>query len=145
MPDHPSLFGEQVGQHRGSECELCGDPVPHSKDLCPDCTDDTSDLLEQARELARAAPYVRGSKTSKKAAGAIQASSAALRVQVLAYLLVREDGATDQEMQQALGMKPSTQRPRRVELVQMGLVRDSGRTRDTESGREATVWEVSRG
>jgi len=51
-------------------------------------------------------------------------------------------GGTDSELQAALGMDPSTQRPRRIELVNAGLVRDSGRTRKTRSGRRATVWEV---
>jgi hypothetical protein len=52
-------------------------------------------------------------------------------------------GATDEEVQEALGMNPSTQRPRRVELVRFGVVRDSGVTRKTRSNRSAVVW-VSR-
>lgn len=51
-------------------------------------------------------------------------------------------GATDDELQIGLAMDPSTERPRRIELVNAGLVRDSGRTRKTRSGRRATVWEV---
>lgn len=51
-------------------------------------------------------------------------------------------GATDAELQDELRIDPSTQRPRRIELVNAGLVRDSGRTRKTRSGRSATVWEV---
>ena len=49
-------------------------------------------------------------------------------------------GATDEEQQDGLDMNPSTQRPRRIELVQRGLVHDSGRTRPTRSGRAAVVW-----
>lgn len=49
-------------------------------------------------------------------------------------------GATDEEMQQELGLNPSTQRPRRVELVRRGLVVDAGHRRATRRGREATVW-----
>jgi hypothetical protein len=49
-------------------------------------------------------------------------------------------GGTDEDLQIGLGMDPSTQRPRRIELVNAGLVRDSGRTRKTRSGRRATVW-----
>ncbi len=52
-------------------------------------------------------------------------------------------GGTDEELQDALGMNPNTQRPRRIELVERGLVRDSGRTRKTKSGRRATVWEIA--
>jgi hypothetical protein len=38
------------------------------------------------------------------------------------------------------GIPPSTYRPRRVECVEFGLVRDSGLTRPTKSGRAAVVW-----
>jgi hypothetical protein len=51
-------------------------------------------------------------------------------------------GATDEEIQTALDMNPSTQRPRRVELVDQGLIQDSGRTRLTRSKRAAAVWWV---
>ena len=52
----------------------------------------------------------------------------------------KDYGATDQELQDALNMDPSTERPRRVDLVKRGLVKDSGSTRLTRSGRKATVW-----
>lgn len=51
-------------------------------------------------------------------------------------------GATDEEIQDALRMNPSTQRPRRVELVEGGWIVDSGRRRMTRSRREAVVWVV---
>jgi hypothetical protein len=37
-------------------------------------------------------------------------------------------------------MNPSTQRPRRVELVEGGWVEDSGERRPTRSGMDAVVW-----
>jgi hypothetical protein len=43
-------------------------------------------------------------------------------------------------MQERLVMDPSSQRPRRVELVTGGQVVDSGRKRKTVSGRQAVVW-----
>ena len=49
-------------------------------------------------------------------------------------------GMTDEEIAATLNMNPSTVRPRRLELVEAGLVRDSGRTRKTRSDREAIVW-----
>lgn len=49
-------------------------------------------------------------------------------------------GATDEELQNILLMNPSTQRPRRVELVEGGWIEDSGRRRKTRSRREAVVW-----
>ena len=49
-------------------------------------------------------------------------------------------GATDEQMQRSLGMNGNAQRPRRVELVEAGLVVDSERTRKTTFGRLAIVW-----
>lgn len=87
------------------------------------------------------APAQRHSATSVEAARQIQGGAATLRQAVLNYLLACGDlGSTDEEAQLALNMQPSTSRPRRVELVNLGAVRDSGRTRLTRSGRKATVW-----
>jgi len=53
-----------------------------------------------------------------------------------------EEGATDEECQRELGMNPSTQRPRRGELVDAGLIVESG-TRLTASRRRAAVWRAA--
>lgn len=87
------------------------------------------------------APYQHHSETSKAAAVAIEPSRESLKGKVLAYL--RTAGkATDEQMQEALQMNPSTQRPRRIELWKAGLVRDSGIQKATKSGRMAAVWEA---
>lgn len=87
--------------------------------------------------------YQKHSPTSIAAAREIEASAATLRGKVYRYLQARgKVGATDQEMQEALGMDPSTQRPRRVELVERSLVEDSGDKRKTRSGRAAVVWHI---
>lgn len=52
-------------------------------------------------------------------------------------------GATDIEIQNALDLNPSSQRPRRIELVERGVVTDSGTKRATPSGRSAAVWIAS--
>jgi hypothetical protein len=92
-------------------------------------------------ELRLRAPYRRRSETSRAAAESIEPVGCGLRARVLNAL--RAWGPmTDSELQERLEMDPSTQRPRRVELVRMGLVRDSGARRPTSSGRAATVWEV---
>lgn len=44
-------------------------------------------------------------------------------------------GKTDAEIQEILGLRGSTQRPRRIELVEMGLVIDTGERRD-----RSTIW-----
>lgn len=85
------------------------------------------------------------SQTSRAAALEIREDSGTLRGFVLAYLRgAGEHGATDEEMQHALNMNPSTQRPRRIELMQSNppLVRDSGQTRLTKSKRKAVVWQA---
>lgn len=86
-------------------------------------------------------PAQRHSDTSQEAAEAIKPSAASLRMKVLDFIVARgSDGATDAEIQTALRMEGSTQRPRRVELVDAGLIRDSGCKRTTASLRRATVW-----
>jgi hypothetical protein len=85
--------------------------------------------------------------TSHDAARAAQSSSETQRARLLSWLRGVQSldarfhkGATDEEMQTALRMNPSTQRPRRVELVEEGLIVDSGERRPTRSGRAAIVW-----
>ena len=85
-------------------------------------------------------PFVAGSRTSREAAASVIPSTPNLRARVLTLLRRTPAGLTDEEIQTVLGMNPSTQRPRRIELERMGLVFDSGRRRATQSGRMATVW-----
>lgn len=84
--------------------------------------------------------YVVRSQTSQEAAHSIREGAPTLRSRVLSLLRARPAGATDEEVQVALGMNPSTERPRRIELCEAGLVVDSGKRRPTASGRMATVW-----
>lgn len=85
--------------------------------------------------------FVKDSSTSLSAAIAIEASANSLRGRTYRMLVRRgSNGATDHEIQHLSGMNPSTQRPRRIELVERGLVKDSGITRPTPSGRSAVVW-----
>lgn len=87
------------------------------------------------------APFVPGSDTSEEAAEAIAPRLSVLQDRVLWYLRsLPVSGATDEQMQVELCMMPSTQRPRRIELVAAGLVKDSGQRRRTRSGRSAVVW-----
>ena len=79
-------------------------------------------------------PYQRHSDTSKAAAERIEPKAGSLRAKVLAYLRV-EGPSTDKEIQAGLNMQGSTQRPRRIELVESGHVVDSGERRD-----RSTVW-----
>lgn len=85
-------------------------------------------------------PHVKGSETSRAAAEA-KADAGTLRGWVYRFVKGRgQDGATDHEIDQSLGRELYTLRPRRVELVKLGMLKDSGRTRTTKTGRQATVW-----
>lgn len=87
------------------------------------------------------APFQSHSETSQRAAQAIDGSLNALQLEVLRYLRAcGAEGATDDELQRDLAMNPSTQRPRRIELLAKGLICDAGMKRKTRSGRLATVW-----
>ncbi|MGD0497564.1 MAG: hypothetical protein ABSC23_03910 [Bryobacteraceae bacterium] len=91
-------------------------------------------------------PYQPHSATSKSAAEAAAPRAVTHRSQVLALLSRKVAGMTDEEIQAVLKIKPpGTARARRVELVKAGKVRDSGRTRQTTSGRAATIWEAVSG
>ena len=85
-------------------------------------------------------PSIRHSVTSVAAAEAIKPSAAKLRIQVLEAIKRAPDGLTDEEAQRLTGIPGSTQRPRRIELEAAGLIRNSGRTRSTMSGRAAVIW-----
>lgn len=86
------------------------------------------------------APYQAHSGTSREAASAIKGKSARLRELVLTEL--RRQPATDEELANLLTLSGNTCRPRRVELVELGIVEDSGNRRKTASGRNAVVWRV---
>lgn len=86
-------------------------------------------------------PYQRHSQTSLDAADKIVGKSGTLRRSVYEIIWhAGSRGMTDEEVQNALAMNPSTERPRRVELMDGGVICDSGKTRLTRSGRGAVVW-----
>lgn len=85
------------------------------------------------------------SRTSRDAGRSIVGER--VRLQTVVYLAIKQwtiigTGLTDEEGTDQTRLSGSTYRPRRVELVREGRVRDSGRTRRTKSGRAAVVWEA---
>jgi len=82
-------------------------------------------------------PYVAGSGTSAAAAHATNATRDKGRV--LDHIR-RVGGATDDEVERALGMAHQTASARRRDLVLAGLVTESGHYRETCRGCTATVW-----
>ena len=79
--------------------------------------------------------------TSHVAARRIAGHAATLRERIFAFIAERGvAGATDDEGEAALSIKCQTYTPRRGELVALGLLVDSGKRRNTTSGRPAAVW-----
>ena len=79
------------------------------------------------------------SRTSKAAARSIESKAGSIRARLYAWLLANGP-ATDEQMQDALGLNPSTQRPRRIELCMAGKVFDTKTDAKTKSGRMAILW-----
>ncbi len=97
------------------------------------------DSIQKASSLP--VPFVKHSDTSREAAEAIEPKVNKLQGQVMTFIHSTSLlGATDQEIQDALGMSGSTERPRRRELEIMGRIVNSGATRKQANGRNATVW-----
>lgn len=67
-----------------------------------------------------------------------------VRERVLNALMYRGSfGMLDEELVELLAVRADTVRPRRRELVEQGLVIDTGRQRRTRYGRQATVWAIA--
>jgi len=92
-------------------------------------------------EAAKPPVFQAHSATSRAAAESASAPRRQLRIQLLNYLLSRgQVGATDEELQRGIPMPANTERPRRVECMDEGLVIDSRKKRKVSSGRKAVVW-----
>lgn len=69
------------------------------------------------------------------------ANTKTLRAKVYDFIAKRPaKGATLEEIELGLKLSGNTVRPRRKELEERGLIRDSGMRRKTVSGRDAIVW-----
>lgn len=125
-----TLFGPKVSRTAG-KTERDGEKVPEHSRSTP------------GRDAGLTPPCHRNAPpgTSDAAARSIAGRTPELRSLVLAFIRSRgPEGATDAEGAAALGMASDTYRPRRVELRDRGLVRDSGQFRTTPSGSRAAVW-----
>jgi len=88
-------------------------------------------------------PHERDS-TSEQAADEIAPTALVLRERVFRFIAAAGSmGATDDEIELALGMRHQTASARRRELVLKGRIVDSGTLRKTSSGRYAHVWIVA--
>ena len=88
-------------------------------------------------------PYAVSSRTSIAAAEAIREIAPTKRGDVYAWVAKQgKTGATREEIAEGLGMRLSSVCGRCRELVEMGLLYDTGTTRPGSSGREAVVLRV---
>ena len=93
--------------------------------------------------MARRLPFQAHSETSRQAAEQAEKPAGRQRVLVLRALHdAGSEGLTDEQIQERTGLSPNSARPRRVELVQAGMVFDSAVRRETRSGTKAVVWRV---
>ena len=83
-------------------------------------------------------------ETSHQAARAITPSLTQLRQQVLGYAVSKEPvGFTDPEMNLDFGTLSSSLRSRRAELVEMGLITDTGKRWKLGGRTPHTVWRIT--
>lgn len=89
----------------------------------------------------------RGDPGTSWAAAASVENLTRTRRAVLAVLEAHPEGMTDPEIWEALPWdertSPSGIRTRRAELVDAGLVKDSGRTKRGRTNRRMILWEVA--
>lgn len=86
-------------------------------------------------------PPHNGVDTSRAAADSMRPHAATLRQKVLEHIRhCGEDGSTCDEAELRLGMSHQTCSARFRELAQQGLIWDSGRRRETRTGRGAIVY-----
>jgi hypothetical protein len=111
--------------------------------VCDECRDAAQPSLFDQRPRARWSDPL----TSHQAAASVTRMR---RSQAAVLAVLREEGpATDEEIAARYRtpprpmQSPSGLRTRRAELVEAGLVRDSGERRRLPSGRLGIVWEVT--
>lgn len=95
-------------------------------------------------DLKPPAPFVQGSLTSLEAALSMEPHLHPLEQRIMVLFDYKKQyppGWTDAELIERLGTQSA--RPRRIRLVQLGKLKDSGLTRKTPSGRRAAVWVIA--
>ena len=93
------------------------------------------DLFAYAKKRAR----FTDPPTSRAAAAGSRENAKAQRRMIMVYLS-REGPHTADEIDAAIGWRPTTAGRRTGELARNGRIVDSGVTRRTRSGRRAVVW-----
>lgn len=92
----------------------------------------------------QALPFQAHSSTSKQAARLASSFASSDRWRVfLAIAAAGFTGLADHEAQAKLGMDGNTQRPRRVELLNKGLIADTGFRIKVAAHRQAVSWKLT--
>lgn len=90
------------------------------------------------------APPANRSVTSRAAARSVAHASLTIRERTLEFIVARgQQGATAEEISDELALRLQTVCPRLNELAETRQIVDSGRTRNTRSGRSARVVVVN--
>lgn len=124
-------------------------PMDDAPSVPADVTGDAAAVVARLMDRARSAPaavddpYARpgATPTSNAAAVKVLPKTGTQRRAIFDALVsaAHAGGATDPELSRHLGLSGNSVRPRRGELVEMGLVEDSGRTR-LYAGNPHIVW-----
>ena len=150
MGDTRSLFGAPAAhctcanfaasQAQPGACRWCRKPLRPAASIA-EALDTAARRLPPLAVRVESDPPHSGAETSRAAAEAIKPGVLTLRARVLRHIRECGDhGCTDAEGQAALEMSGNTYRPRRLELEQLGRIRQGKTTRKTPSGRSAVVW-----
>lgn len=89
--------------------------------------------------------YRPGNETQRAAALAIRHKAISLREKVYQFIAIREQGATNEEIADSLGMKIQTVCGRVNELQKERRLIHDGEYRVTSSNCKAKVWKAVRG
>ena len=125
-------------------CSRCGKPIPRGKSFC---RKHRKKMLKAVPLDAETRAVARANDPSTSWEAAYSLSSQYLResqerVYDMLYSLGPSIDWALQSSALSFNMSPSSIRTRRSELVDLGLVVNSGEKKLTRSGRFAIVWEV---
>jgi len=101
-----------------------------------------TDLFETPPRYPHAPGFAKGRETSRKAAETVWEPSERQK-QIMTILWESDNGLTDHELAEKMGLPMCRVQPRRSDLTALGKVIDSGDTRLTPYGKKAVVWQLS--
>lgn len=133
QPETAIAAGESIGLKRSGDLPVCHPRVASAKGPASSLP-----ALGDIGNLASAMVGVLERHTARQRLGGVMLALT-VRKEVHDYLSTHPDGATADEIAEAIRRTPFTVRPRVSELLRKGLIADSGRRRANTSGRSAIV------